>query len=147
MSDRMQLPDLNHVGVIVRNLDESLTFYEAAFGLRPSQRWDVPMNGTFRGRPATFNARVAYLPMGSASLELIEPVDGPSTWAEFLTARGEGMHHIGFYVPDFEESLAKATAQGLEIVQLARFDGGGFAYFDTKRADGVIFEVVQMPGQ
>ena len=147
MPGKMQLPGLNHVGVIVRNLDDSLRFYESAFGLTPSQRWDVQMDGTFRGQPATFSARIAYLQMGTASLELIEPVGGDSTWAEFLANRGEGMHHIGFYIPDFEQALAEAAAQGLGLLQMARFDGGGFAYFDTKRADGVVFEVVQLPGQ
>jgi len=53
--------------------------------------------------------------LGSLSLELIEPVGGPSTWREFLDTRGEGVHHIAFHVPDTEAEAKLAVA--LELLQ------------------------------
>ncbi|MBI2856767.1 MAG: VOC family protein, partial [Chloroflexi bacterium] len=63
---------------------------------------------------------------------------------EFLETRGEGLHHLGFFVTDLDNQINNLTRQGFQVTQGGkRLTGGGFAYFDTDKVGGVVLELVQ----
>jgi hypothetical protein len=76
---------------------------------------------------------------------LIQHLSGRSIYKEFLDKRGEGLHHLGFIVPDHEKVIADFTANGFPVIQSGRIGnnpGVRFAYFDTEAAIGAIMESI-----
>lgn len=143
MAEKLKVSPLAHVGVIVQDLDKSVQLYESVFGIGPFRQIELRREGTFRGQPATFSARIAIAELGPVNFELIEPLEGPSTWAEYLASKGEGLHHLGFVVPDLEEATARLADHGVASIQSAWLEQAGFAYFDPDKTTGIVFEMVQ----
>jgi hypothetical protein len=87
--------------------------------------------------------------MGDTRIELIEPLEGESIYADFVEAHGYGSHHFGFLVDDMGEALAQAEAAGIEMIM----DGAGFgldgdghyAYLDTESLVGFTIELIERP--
>ena len=81
--------------------------------------------------------------------ELIESVEGPSIYEEFLKEHGEGVHHLGYFVEDIDAEISSMETRGFSMLQSARGfgtnDDGAYAYFDTERALGCILEALEMP--
>ena len=95
----------------------------------------------YRGEPTEARAKLAFFGAGSLSIELIEPVGGPSTWQEFLDAHGEGMHHIAFHIDDMEGQVEMLAGKGMPAVQSGDYTGGCYAYIDSVPQLGVILEL------
>lgn len=87
--------------------------------------------------------RVAQV--GQVELELIQPLEGESIYKEFLEKKGEGLHHLSFFVHDIDEEEARLTKQGFKALASGRRPGGGFTYFETDRVGGVVMELIQRP--
>lgn len=147
MADNVQLSPLAHVGVIVRDLEKSVALYESTFGIGPFRRVELKREGIFRGQPTTFSCKIALAELGPVNLELIEPLEGPSTWAEHLATKGEGLHHLGFAVANLEQARARLAEQGIPLLQSAMTERGGFAYFDPDATTGIVFEMFQRAQQ
>jgi 4-hydroxyphenylpyruvate dioxygenase-like putative hemolysin len=81
--------------------------------------------------------------MGQVSLELIEPLGGPSTWKDFLDEKGEGVHHIAFMVEGTDEVVARLETQGVSLVQQGYYTGGMYSYLDSAAKLGVILELLE----
>ena len=79
---------------------------------------------TYRGEPADFVIRHALAFSGEVMLELVQPIGGPSIWQEYLDARGPSLHHIAFYVDDFEAAAAEMASRGWVAVQAGAGSGG-----------------------
>ncbi len=141
------------VGVIVPDLDRAVEQYWRLFGIGP---WHIYTYGrplvrhmTYHGQPANYRMRLALGWLGSLRIELIEPLEGESVYAEFVRAHGYGVHHWGVLVEDMGIALAQARAAGLEMTM----DGAGFgldgdghyAYLDTENVLGVTIELIQRP--
>jgi methylmalonyl-CoA/ethylmalonyl-CoA epimerase len=82
-------------------------------------------------------------------LELIQPLDGQSLYSEWLSERGEGLHHLAVVVGSLDETIAALEKAGCANIQSGHGfapDGkGGYAYFDTTDVLGFILEAVEMP--
>jgi len=77
-------------------------------------------------------------------VELIELIDGKTIHEDFLKEKGEGLHHLGFEVKDLKKGMEIAKQHGLKITQSSmREDGFGFAYIDSDKIGGAIFELIQ----
>jgi hypothetical protein len=93
--------------------------------------------------------RLALAMVGPLQIELIQPLEGDTIYADFVRKRGYGLHHIAVAVDDMESAIAQAEAAGLTVIQ----DGGGFgldgdggyAYLDTEDMIGVTLEFVELP--
>jgi hypothetical protein len=86
--------------------------------------------------------------LGPLTLELIELIDGKTVHEDFLKEKGEGIHHLGFAVKDLNKCEEEAEKLGLKVIQgIKREDGSGFAYLDSDRIGGAMFELVQRPAQ
>jgi 4-hydroxyphenylpyruvate dioxygenase-like putative hemolysin len=98
----------------------------------------------YRGQPTQGRAKLAFFQLGSqVSLELIEPVGGPSTWQEHLDKHGEGMHHIAFRVKGMDEVIGKLEVQGISLIQRGDYTGGRYAYLDATEKLKVVLELLE----
>lgn len=144
------LPAPSHMGIVVKSVDDAVLYYQK-FGWGPFQARILDTGKypgfMFRGQPAKTRFKVAIGHSGTMLVELFQPLEGESPYAEFARAKGEGLHHLGFLVPDFEAAWAALTAGGFEPVFHGKNPGRSFAYFATDKAGGVMFEVLDFaPG-
>ena len=146
---------IDQVAVVVRDLDQAMAKYWSQFGIGP---WDVYTYGphrmpimTFRGREQPYVMKLGLAFVGSTMYELIESVTGPNIYEEFLKERGEGLHHLGYYVDDIDAEIAAMAGRGYALLQSGRgfgVDGdGAYAYFDTERDAGCVLEAIARPRQ
>ncbi|MFC2020908.1 VOC family protein [Chloroflexota bacterium] len=135
------------IGIVVKNIDETIKFYEQTFGFSHFEIKYVDFtDATYYGKTAGYRGKRAFFHLGPIEIELIELVDGQTIHEDFIKEHGEGLHHIGFEVKDLGRSKKNAEEAGLEITQgFTRPDGSGFAYMDTDKTGGVIFELIQYP--
>ncbi len=135
------------IGIVVRNIDETIEFYEKAFGFGPYEiKYVDYSDATYYGKPAGYRGKRAFFHLGPIEIELIELVDGKTIHEDFLKKHGEGLNHIGFEVKDLGKSRENAEEAGFQITQgFSHPDGSGFAYLDTDKTGGVIFELIQSP--
>ncbi len=128
---------IDHIGIAVRNLDSALKAY-AALGLHPGSIEKVQTEGV----------TVAFLRVGDAHLELLEPLEPDTFIGRFVEKRGEGMHHLALAVDDIRTAMKQARRNGLAVIdeeprQGAR--GRKVAFVHPKRTGGVLLEFVENP--
>ena len=124
---------LDHVGIAVASIEESLGIYQA-LGLAESGRERVEGQGVV----------TAFLPLGETRLELLEPTDADSPVAKFLAKRGPGVHHLCFAVPDLERALADLKGRGFRLVNESPVPGAGgrrVAFLHPSAGHGVLIEL------
>ncbi len=138
---------LCQVGIVVRNIDETVKFYTEVFGIGPFEIVRVDFSdATYYGQRAGYRGKRAFAKLGAVTLELIELIDGKTIHEDFLNEKGEGLHHIAFEVKDLKKAEEEAERFGLKITQgRKREDGSGFVYLDSDRIGGAIFELIQRP--
>jgi len=153
MDNVFPLTQINQIALVVRDLDAALRRYWETLGVGP---WKVYTYGsplvremTYRGRPQEYRMRLALAQVGPLVIELLQPLSGDNIYVEHLDSKGEGLHHVGIFVPSFDQAVAQAQQQGFSVLQSGRGYGrwgdGGFAYLDTEAAFGVILEVIEVP--
>lgn len=143
VKQKLQLPDVGQIGVVVKDVDQVVDFLQTTFGLGPFriQEAEAP-NVWDRGEEKHIKARLAFAMLGQVELELIQILEGDSVHLEFLRTHGEGLHHLGFRVKDFQAKLEQAKAMGFKVLQTGpwrRF----YAYLDTRECGGVIIELIE----
>lgn len=128
-------PQIDHLGIAVRSLDESEGFYRA-LGLVAQQRETV----------AAERVRVAMMATGESRIELLEATDTESTIAKFIARRGEGLHHVALRVDAIESVVARLRQQGVRLVhEQIQVGAGGHRYIfvHPASAHGVLLELVE----
>ncbi len=153
MDNVFPLTQINQIALVVRDLDAALRRYWETLGVGP---WKVYTYGsplvremTYRGRPHEYRMRLALAEVGPLVIELLQPLSGDNIYVEHLDSKGEGLHHVGIFVPSFDQAVAQAQQQGFSVLQSGRGYGrwgdGGFAYLDTEAMFGVILELIEVP--
>lgn len=133
----MTQPRLDHIGIAVRTLDAA-RIYES-LGLAVEHVETV----------ATQKVRTAFLPVGDARLELLEPTDSDSPIAKFIEKRGEGIHHICLRVTNLDEHLARLKFEGYRLVNEAPVPGAHgcrVAFLHPSAGNGVLIELSEETG-
>lgn len=136
------------IGIVVHDIEKAVQNYAMVFGL------DIPefeltdgqdiAHTQYHGQPTDARAKLAFFNVGSISLELIEPISGPSTWQEFLDTKGEGVHHIAFSVENMEDHRNKLLENhGMYTIQTGDYEGGCYSYIDSATQLGVILELLE----
>ena len=132
----MQLGRLDHVGIAVTDLAAARTLYEQVLGLEVSHEEVIEEQGVHE----------LLLRAGEAFVQLVAPLAPDSPVGRFLAKRGEGVHHVGYAVPDVAAALAELRAQGFEVVDPSpRIGSGGttIAFLHPKSMQGVLVELVE----
>jgi methylmalonyl-CoA/ethylmalonyl-CoA epimerase len=133
---------IDHVAVVVHDLDAALPRYRELLGLGPDTEVQTI---TAQG------VRLCFLPSGpspAARIELIQPTDAESGVARFLASRGEGLHHVCFGTTDLAAELARLDAAGAELVDRVPRRGaeGSVAFVHPRTLSGVLWELLERDG-
>lgn len=130
------LTKINHIGVAVKSLEDSLPFYRDHLGM------------SFAGIETVDEqkVRVAMLQIGESKIELLEPTSEDSPVGKFLEKNGPGIHHIAYEVEDIEAAIASLTAEGVRMIDQQPRCGAHdtrIAFLHPKSSAGVLTELCQ----
>jgi methylmalonyl-CoA/ethylmalonyl-CoA epimerase len=133
-----RLGRVHHVAVIVANMDSALGFWRDTLGLRLDVVEDMAVD----------RVRIAFLPVGEAKIELVEPTDDTTGVARFLANKGEGFHHVCFEVANLAETLLRLEIDGVELIDTSPRKGaeGPVAFLHPRSCHGVLVELIEAPG-
>lgn len=127
---------LNHLAIVVDDLDAALRFWRDSLGLSPAgDRQSVPAEAV----------DIACLTLGDAQIELIQPAADDSGVAKYLAKRGPGLHHLCLEVPDLDAKLDALTRAGCELIneKPRERDGRRYAFIHPQSAGGVLLELYE----
>lgn len=127
---------VDHIGIAVANLDETLKLYTDILGMK--------LHGT--ETVAEQRVRVAFLPVGDTEIELLESTDPDGPIAKFIESKGQGIQHIAFSVTDIEAALTELKEKGVRLIdEKPRYGAGGakIAFLHPKATNGVLVELCQ----
>jgi methylmalonyl-CoA epimerase len=127
---------INHIGIAVSSIDESLKLYAAVLGLSVQGVEVIAEQKT----------RTAILPVGESKLELLESTDPEGPVARFIQKYGEGLHHIALEVADLDAALKKVAEQGIPLIDekpRKGVEGTRIAFLHPKGTGRVLLEMVQ----
>ncbi len=129
---------INHVAIVVEDLDAALRFWRDALGLPLSKTEENPGE----------HVDIAFLPLGESEIELLEPTDPDSGIGKYLAKKGQGMHHLCVEVDDIDAVIARLTGHGVEMINetpRVRDEGTRYAFVHPKSAGGVLVELYELP--
>ena len=127
---------LNHLAIVVDDLDAALRFWHERLGLKP-----VVANASVPAEAVD----IAILSLGDAHIELIRPTSDDSGVAKYLANRGPGLHHLCIEVPDLDAKLNELRSAGCELINetpRAR-DGRRYAFVHPRSTGGVLLELYE----
>ena len=128
---------INHVAVVVDDMEKSLAFWRDALGIQLQELRDVPAE----------KSRVAFLPIAGAEVELVMPTTDDSGIAKYLAKRGPGMHHICLEVDHLVSMLAQLKAKNIRLSNdepRTSADGKKYAFIHPESTGGVLVELYQL---
>ncbi|MBI5838640.1 MAG: methylmalonyl-CoA epimerase [Chloroflexi bacterium] len=128
---------INHVAVVVDDMEKSLAFWRDALGIDLHELRDVPAE----------KSQVAFLPLAGSEVELVMPTTDDSGIAKYLTKRGPGMHHLCLEVDDIEGMMAQLKNKNIRLVNeepRTAADGKKYAFVHPESTGGVLVELYQL---
>ncbi len=128
------LKKVDHIGIAVKNLDETIPYYTETLGLKVLKIEEV----------ASESVRVAFIDAGNVKLELLEPMSEKSAIHSFIEKKGEGIHHIAFGVEGIEERMNVLREKGIRLLnEQPKIGAGGaqVAFLHPKSSFGVLYEL------
>lgn len=128
---------INHIAVVVEDMDKALSFWRDALGMELQGLRDVPAE----------KSEVAFLPLEGSELELVLPTSDDSGIAKYLSKRGPGMHHICLEVDDIRGMLAQLRENGVRLINeepRSGADGKEYAFIHPESTSGVLVELYQL---
>jgi len=128
---------VNHVAVVVADMEKSLLFWRDALGIELHELREVPAEKT----------QVAFLPVAGAEVELVRPTTEDSGIAKYLAKRGPSMHHICLEVDDIEGMLSQLKRKGIRLINeepRVATDGRKYAFIHPESSGGVLVELYQL---
>ena len=132
------LKRLDHVAVLVPDLEEALAFWQDQLGLPLDHVETI----------SSMAVKIAFLPLGESEIELVQPITEDSGLAKFLAKRGPGLHHICIEVEDIAAKLSDLTTRGVRLIDedpVLMDDGRQLAFIHPKSTGGVLVELYELP--
>jgi len=128
------LQQIDHIGIAVKSLDETVAFYRDIMGLEVSatEEW----NGM----------KIAFLRIGASELELLEDMTPDGAIARHIAKRGEGLQHVAYRVGNIEHALDEMRAKGLTLIDERPRLGARHArvaFLHPKSTKGILIELVE----
>jgi len=130
---------IDHIAIVVDDIDSALNFWRDTLGLELSHVEVVPEQ----------QSAVAFLPTGESEVELVKPTNTTSGVARYLAKRGPGIHHICFEVDDIVATLATLKAHGVRLIdEIPHLGTGGkkIAFVHPESTQGVLVELYELTG-
>jgi len=132
----MGIKKIEHIGIAVKNLHETLEFYEKVLGLKCYKIEEVKDQ----------KVKTAFLMVGETKIELLESTDPEGPVAKFIDKRGEGIHHLAFAVDDVNISLKQMEQQNVKLIGNSTRKGAEefqIVFLHPKSTFGVLIELCQ----
>jgi methylmalonyl-CoA/ethylmalonyl-CoA epimerase len=132
-----KIKKINHVAIIVEDIDQAMAFWRDGLGLEIEHIKEVPEQ----------ESRIAFLPLGETEIELVEPTSDDSGIARFMSKRGPGMHHVCLEVEDIHGSLEHLRKQGIRLINetpRSGSDGRLYAFIHPESTHGVLVELYEL---
>ncbi|MBI5957725.1 MAG: methylmalonyl-CoA epimerase [Chloroflexi bacterium] len=129
---------INHIAIVVEDLDSALAFWRDAMGLPVAKTEENPGE----------NVDIAFLPVGESEIELLKPTDTESGIGKYLAKKGQGMHHMCIEVEDIDATMQRLAAHGVQMINdvpRVREEGTRYAFVHPKSAGGVLVELYELP--
>ena len=127
---------IDHIGIAVKSIEDSLGFYEGVLGAEQEGREVLRDQGV----------TVALLPAGESRIELLQPLSEDSVVGKFIARRGEGLHHICYEVDDLAMKLDDLKSRGMTLLDgypRRGAEGKLVAFIHPSSAGGVLVELVE----
>ena len=134
----MKITHIEHIGIAVKNLEESVRYYENVLGLKCYAVEEVRDQ----------KVKTAFFMVGQTKIELLETTDPAGPIGKFLEKKGEGIHHIAFAVEKLAESLKEAEQLGVQLIDVSPRQGAeglSIAFLHPKSTGGVLTELCSKP--
>jgi methylmalonyl-CoA/ethylmalonyl-CoA epimerase len=129
----MKPTHIEHLGIAVHSLEESIPYYETLLGIKCYNIEEVKDQ----------RVKTAFFQVGQTKIELLESTDPEGPIGKFLAKKGEGIHHIAFAVDNATDALAEAEAQGISLIdKVSRkgAEGMNIGFLHPKSTHGVLIE-------
>lgn len=130
----MKIKRIAHLGVAVQDLEAAMKFFTDGLPL------EVTHTENFQGM------KIAFIPIGDSSVELLQDVSGASAIKKFVDKNGEGIHHIAYEVEDINEAIAELKAKGIKLIDETPRQGAhgmSVAFMHPKATHGILMELCQ----
>jgi methylmalonyl-CoA/ethylmalonyl-CoA epimerase len=130
----VQLSHVEHIGIAVSNLEESIKFYEKVLGLKCYSVEEVEEQ----------KVKTAFFRLGQVKIELLESTDPEGPIAKFIEKRGQGVHHLAFSVNDIQDALDDLDQKGVSLIDKTPRKGAeglDIAFLHPKSTHGVLLEI------
>lgn len=127
---------IDHIGIAVKDLNETLKIYTEILGLKSAGEETV----------AEQKVRVAFIPVGESEIELLESTEPDGPIAKFIEKNGEGIQHIAFRVDNIEKTLEDLKSKGVRLIDEKPRNGAGgakIAFIHPKATKGVLIELCE----
>lgn len=132
-----KVKQINHVAVVVDDMEKALSFWRDALGMELHELRDVPAE----------KSQVAFLPLPGSEVELVQPTTDDSGIAKYLAKRGPGLHHLCLEVDDIEQMMLQLKAKGVRLINeepRVAADGKRYAFIHPESTSGVLVELYQI---
>lgn len=132
--------NVDHIGIAVSNIEESIAYYTNVLGLKLLKIEEVESQ----------QVKVAFIDAGNVKIELLEPMSEKSAVHGFIEKRGQGIHHVAFGVTGIEERMQQLREQGVRLLSEGPLPGAGgaqVAFLHPKDSFGVLYELCDKSGK
>ena len=138
---------ITQVGVIVADIEAKTKAWAEVLGVAVPEiiitdKYEISQT-EYQGQASPARAKLAFFNLGQVDLELIEPIDGPSTWKDQLDQHGDSLHHIAFVINGMQQKIAYLNAKGIPLIQRGEYTGGRYAYVDGTGPLGMVLELLE----
>jgi len=132
----MDLTHIEHIGIAVKNMEDSISYYENVLGLRCYAIEEVKDQ----------KVKTAFFKIGKTKIELLESIDPEGPIGKFIEKKGEGIHHLAFAVNNIESALKEVEAKGVRLIDTKARKGAeglDIAFLHPKSTGGVLTELCE----
>lgn len=134
----MELTHIEHIGIAVNNLDESIKYYEAVLGLKCYAIEEVKDQ----------KVKTAFFMVGQTKIELLESTEPDGPIGKYIEKKGEGIHHIAFATKNLKDALKEVETKGIMLIDKEPRKGAeglNIAFLHPKTTGGVLTELCEKP--
>jgi methylmalonyl-CoA/ethylmalonyl-CoA epimerase len=132
----MNISHIEHIGIAVKNLDDSIKYYENILGLKCYAIEEVKEQ----------KVKTAFFMVGQTKIELLETTDPDGPIGKFIDKKGEGIHHLAFAVKDIEAALSEIESKGIQLIDKTPrkgAEGMDIAFLHPGPTKGVLTELCE----
>ena len=132
----MELTHIEHIGIAVKNLDESIKYYENVLGLKCYSIEEV----------ADQKVKTAFFRVGQTKIELLESTSPDGPIGRYIEKKGEGIHHLAFHVNNLQDALDEAKNKDIRLIDekpRKGAEGLDIAFLHPKSTNGVLTELCE----